>query len=410
MRWLRRLGLVGVMLAAFGAAAQDTTPEPTDDAAQGLANTIEGSAVITETLPFDEAYLDRLELPDGFSVNVFAQGLGNVRWFAVAPDGTIFVTRRQEGDVIALTDADGDGVADSPEVNVVLSDLPYVHGIVFNGNQVYLATDTRVYVADWSSGAALSAPRELLSGLPDAGQHPNRTLAIGPDGLLYLTIGSNCNACVEPSPVAATMVRMNPDGSNLELFAAGLRNTIGFGWHPVTGDLWGMDHGSDWRGDDQPPEELNRLVEGLNYGWPFCFADQQPDVFIPSPPPGGLGREAYCQRTAPPDLTYTAHSAPIGMVFYNGDQFPDEYTNDAFIAMRGSWNRSEPSGYEIVRLVFDDNGQPVEFQTFLSGFLISEQIANFGRVAGLAIAPDGSLLIAEDSNGVIYRVSYTEGG
>jgi glucose/arabinose dehydrogenase len=405
--------LCGALLT-IGVAAQDATPteEPEAPAAeetpQGLANSVEGSAIITTTLPFDPQFLDRLQLPEGFAVNIFAQGLGNVRWMTFAPDGTLFVSRRDEGDVIALADTNADGVADSPELDVVASDIPYVHGLTFNGNQLYMAADKKVLVADWTGGANLTNVRVIIDDLPDGGQHPNRTIAFGPtDGLMYITIGSTCNACPETNPENATILRANPDGSNREIFASGLRNTMGFGWHPGSGAMWGMDHGSDWRGDEQPPEELNQLVEGNNYGWPYCFADQQPDLFIAVPPPGGSGRAAYCQRTVAPSLTYTAHSAPIGMVFYTGSQFPEEYANDAFVAMRGSWNRNPPSGYKIVRIHFDENGVPTEFEDFLTGWLIEEQIANFGRVAGLAIAPDGSLLIAEDSNGIIYRVSYT---
>jgi glucose/arabinose dehydrogenase len=400
-------------IAVLSASAQEatSTPTPTSPASQetpqGLDNSIEGNAVITETLPFDPQFLERLQLPEGFEVNIFAQGLGNVRWMAVAPDGTLFVTRRQEGDVIALSDTNSDGVADSPEINVVASDIPYVHGITFNGNQVFLAADKEIFVADWDGGENLTQPTVLVNDLPDGGQHPNRTIAFGPDGLMYITVGSTCNACDETNPENATMLQAQPNGSNRVIFASGLRNTIGFGWHPQTGELWGMDHGSDWRGDEQPPEEVNRIVQDNNYGWPYCFADQQPDVFIASPPAGGTGRAAYCQRTVAPVLTYTAHSAPIGMVFYTSDQFPEEYRNDAFVAMRGSWNRNPPSGYKIVRIHFDENGLPTEFEDFMTGFLIEEQLANFGRVAGLAIAPDGSLLIAEDTNGIIYRVAYT---
>ncbi|MBK8020782.1 MAG: sorbosone dehydrogenase family protein [Chloroflexi bacterium] len=393
------------MVTATGTTTATPVPEP-DATDEGLANTLDGAAVITETLPFETAMLDRLQLPEGFEVNVFAQGLGNARWMAIAPDGTVFRTRRAEGDVIALTDQDVDGVADMPQVNVVVSDLPFVHGITFNGSQVYLVTETQIYLADWLGGPALSQLRLLVSDLPAGGQHPNRTVAVGPDNMLYVTIGSTCNACAEPNPENATILHMRLDGTGREIFASGLRNTIGFGWHPVSGELWGMDHGSDWRGNDQPPEELNRLHHGENYGWPFCFSDQQPDLFIPAPPPGGSGRAAYCQRTTGPVLEYTAHSAPIGMVYYNADQFPDEYRGDAFIAMRGSWNRNPPTGYKVVRLLFDDSGQPTGFEDFLTGFLIEEQLANFGRVAGLAVAADGSLLIAEDQNGIIYRVSY----
>jgi len=168
-----------------------------------------------------------------------------------------------------------------------------------------------------------------------------------------------------------------------------------------------MDHGSDWRGDDQPPEELNRLSEGTDYGWPFCFGDRQPDPYLAQDPTGATKQE-YCSLTEAPALTYQAHAAPIGMVFYTGDSFPDGYAGDAFVAMRGSWNRSEAVGYEVVRVDFDD-GQPTGFDTFLSGFLIEDGTAQFGRVAGLLVAHDGSLLIAEDQTGVIYRVSYTGG-
>ena len=388
-----------VFTAAF-ATAQENTPEPA-----GLSNDLEASAVITETLPFSPDFVNRLQLPDGFEVNIFAQGLGNIRMIAVAPDGTILITRRAEGDVIALTDADGDGTADSPDVNVVTSDLPFVHGIVFNGNRLYLATDTQVLVADWANGT-LSQPQVIINDLPVGGQHPNRTLGFSPDGMLYITVGSTCNACDETDPENATILRAQPNGTGREIFAQGLRNTIGFGWHPVTGELWGMDHGSDWRGNDQPPEELNRLEFERNYGWPFCFSNQQPDVYLAVPPPGSMGRAAYCQRTVPPVLEYTAHSAPIGMVFYTADQFPTDYSNNAFVAMRGSWNRNPPFGYKVVRIMFDDNGQPTGFEDFLTGFLVEEEIANIGRIAGVAIAPDGSLLITEDQNGVVYRVSY----
>ena len=345
-----------------------------------------------------------LTVPDGFTVNVFAQGLGNVRMMAQAEDGTVYVTRRNEGDVIALRDDDGDGVADFMDT---LVELEGVHGITIHEGRIYLAPPTTVYAADLFVNGNIGQLEEFVTGLPSGGQHPNRTIAFGPDGRFYVTIGSTCNSCVESDERNATIHVAEPDGANLTLFAGGLRNTIGFGWHPVTGEMWGMDHGSDWRGDDQPPEELNRLSEGTDYGWPFCFGDRQPDPYLAQDPTGATKQE-YCSLTEAPALTYQAHAAPIGMVFYTGDSFPEGYAGDAFVAMRGSWNRSEAVGYEVVRVDFDD-GQPTGFDTFLSGFLIEDGTAQFGRVAGLLVAHDGSLLVAEDQNGVIYRVSYTGG-
>jgi glucose/arabinose dehydrogenase len=207
-----------------------------------------------------------------------------------------------------------------------------------------------------------------------------------------------------------------PDGSVRNVYAKGLRHTIGFGWHPITGVLYGFDHGSDWRGDDQPPEELNRIEANADYGWPWCYADKQPDQFASQQPPGTT-KGSYCTMTQGPQLTYTAHAAPIGMAFYTGAMFPPEYQGDAFVAMRGSWNRSQPSGYEVVRVRFNDAGEPESLEPFMTGWLLSEgvpdpanpgqnKVGQFGRVAGVAVWTDGSLLISEDQGGVIYRVTY----
>lgn len=369
----------------------------------GNSATVEGAITAPAQRAMTPALVNQLQLPAGFSVAVWADGLGNPRMMAFGPDGTLYVTRRQQGDVLALRDLNGDGRAD--EQQVVASNLTGVHGITVRDSALYLATPTHVYRADILSNGTLSAPQVIISDLPLGGQHPNRTLGFGPDGLLYITVGSTCNAC-DDNDENATMHRANADGSGRTVIATGLRNTIGFGWHPVSGQLWGMDHGSDWRGDDQPPEELNRIDVGGNYGWPFCFADRLVDRFIPTPPQGTT-REAYCATTRGPVLTYQAHSAPIGMTFYTAGQFPAEYRNDAFVAMRGSWNRRQPTGYKIVRIQFNDGGQPVAISDFLTGFLIENGQAHFGRLAGVTVAPDGSLLVSEDTNGVIYRITYT---
>jgi glucose/arabinose dehydrogenase len=364
---------------------------------------MEGYLATPQQLKFDESLLKQLNLPAGFEINVFAKDLGNPRNLAIAPDGTIYVTRREEGDILALRDSNKDGRADTQQT--VASGFPYANGITIRQNRLYFVTDRELYVADLRPGGKISKPQQLIGDLPDGGQHPNRTLAFGPDGTLYVSVGSSCNACDESNEEHATMLRVQPDGSKRTIFARGLRNTIPFGWHPQTGEFWGLDHGTDWRGNDQPPEELNLIQAGQHYGWPFCWGDRQPDVYLSADPEGTTKKE-FCAKTEPPVLTYTAHSAPLAMVFYTASQFPAEYRNDAFVTMRGSWNRNPPVGYKVVRLRYE-NGKPVAFEDFITGFLNDKKSTQFGRPVGIATAPDGSLLFTDDTNGVIYRVSYT---
>lgn len=369
---------------------------------EGKVFSAQSNTLIPEAARPTETLMAALELPEGFEIEVFADGLGNARIMAQGEDGTIYVTRRDEQDVRALVDEDGDGTADN--MRSVAENLPYVNGIALHESMVYLATDTSVYRAPIEANGDFGPMEVLIADLPDAGQHPNRTLAVGPDGMLYITVGSTCNVCQDTNPENATILRANLDGSEREIFASGLRNTIGFSWHPETGVLYGMDHGSDGHGDDTPPEELNRLELGNNYGWPFCYGNRQVDNYFSQLPTGATGPEV-CAQTQAPVLTYQAHSAPIGYLYYTGSQFPAEYQNDAFIAMRGSWNRDPAVGYKVVRLHFED-GEPVTFEDFLSGFLLDDGVTQFGRPAGLLVAQDGSLLVADDTGGVIYRVSY----
>jgi glucose/arabinose dehydrogenase len=350
-----------------------------------------------------EARIDTLRVPEGFELNVYARGLGHARMLSTHGPH-VYLTRPMQGDVLRLVNDDEDGVAES--YVTVASGLMGVHGIAFHESMVYLAAPTRVYRATVGADGAFGTPAEIISDLPDGGQHPNRTLGIGPDAKLYISVGSSCNACPETNPEHATLLRAELDGSARTTFASGLRNTIGFGWHPVTSELWGMDHGSDWLGDDIPPEELNRLQAGKNYGWPYCYGDREIDPVVQDPPK--TTKAAFCAMSAPPVLEVQAHEAPIALAFYEGESFPDSYRNDAFIALRGSWNRSVASGYKIVRLMFDDIGEPTGFEDFVTGFLIEDGLAQFGRLAGVTVAPDGALLFTDDENGFIYRVQATE--
>jgi glucose/arabinose dehydrogenase len=365
--------------------------------------------------PFDASMVSTLRVPPGFAVNVFASGLGQPRMLEVGPDGTVFVTRRGSDDVLALRDGDGDGVADTQRV--FAAGLTGVHGIARMGNDLFLASSETVWRTPIGTTAA---PVVVIGGLPDGGQHPNRTVRVGPDGQLYVSVGSSCNDCAEENQLErGTMIRYSPDGATRTVLAKGLRNTIGYDWHPVSGALWGMDHGSDFHGNDVPPEELNEIKAGANYGWPVCYGERVVDPMTNTPPekltrapgeakpPGTpITREAYCALTEPSVLTTTAHSAPMAMRFYTATQFPAPWRGDAFVAMRGSWNRETPVGYKVVRVRFDGGTRPVAIEDFVTGFLNEAGTAFFARPTGMAIAADGALLVSDDSNGVIYRIAW----
>ncbi|WP_375448082.1 PQQ-dependent sugar dehydrogenase [uncultured Fibrella sp.] len=393
--------IVTALLAAcskdeFNANVPETNKQPTS--AQ-----IEGNVFEPALVPATDARVAQLRVPAGFTIAKFADSLGKPRQLAVSAAGNVYVTDREAGTVTLLRDTNGDGKADRKQV---VATIKSVHGITINNGTMYLATIKEVFRAPINSDGTLGSLQQLINNLPDAGQHPNRTLAIGPDGLLYITVGSTCNACAEPNPEHATMLRANADGSNRTIFAKGLRNTIGFGWHPQTNELYGFDHGIDWLGDEQQKEELNLIKQGAFYGWPYIYGDGN---YNPHPRP--MGDTTYAQilaRTTLPSLSYEAHAAPLAMVFYTNttgsSSFPADYINDAFVTMRGSWNRTKPSGYNVVRVHFE-NGKPTRIDDFVTGFLVDNNQSQFGRPVGIITLPDGSLLFSEDNNGVIYRVS-----
>ncbi|KQP23656.1 PEBP family protein [Pseudorhodoferax sp. Leaf267] len=348
--------------------------------------------------------LAAIKAPEGFSVSVFANSLKNARILAVAPDGTVYVSRRDQGDVVMLRDEDGDGRADNG--GLIVASRAGAHGLAIRDGSLYIATVKEVFKAPIKPDGTLGDLEMLLGDLPDSGQHPNRTIAFGPDGMLYISVGSTCNACNESNPENATLLRASPDGKSRTIFASGLRNTIGFGWDPRTGELWGMDHGIDFLGDDVQPEELNRIERGKQYGWPHIWGAG--GVNPQSTPVGDISKEQWKALSTPMALGYTAHAAPMQMLFYPGGAFPAQYTGDAFVAMRGSWNRNPASGYEIVRVRFAD-GKPQKFEPFVTGFLTDGGKTHIARPVGLALAKDGALLMSDDANGTIYRVAYRGG-
>jgi glucose/arabinose dehydrogenase/Cu/Zn superoxide dismutase len=356
-----------------------------------------------ERLPWSSETPRELRAPDGFAIQAYATGLGAPRMMALGPDGTVYVTRGDSGDVVALKDNDGDGRADSRVI--VASRLPGVHGIAIRDNRFYFATTSSVFMAEGGFDGRPGPTRMILEGLPNGGQHARRTIQFGPDGMMYISVGSTCNDCAEPNPENATILRVSPNGMTRTVYAKGLRNTLGWAWHPQTRELWGFDHGSDFRGNDVPPEELNLIREGGNYGWPFCYGQRTVDRWSHYDPPNRMTPEAYCGATEPAALMYQPHSAPIGFVFYTGSQFPSQYQGDAFVSMHGSWNRSPAAPAKIIRVRFQ-NGRPTRAEDFVTGFLRNNGQSLIGRPAGLLVAADGSLLVSDDANGAIYRVSY----
>ncbi|PYP27712.1 MAG: hypothetical protein DMD55_07755 [Gemmatimonadetes bacterium] len=328
-----------------------------------------------------------LYVPAGFTVNIFAQNVGGVRFLALGPGGAVYATQSGSGQIVRLVDANGDGVAES--VAPVLTGLSDPSGIAFRGDTLYFAQETAVKRLD--PGAA--TPVTVVSGLPPGG-HSTRTIAFGPDNLMYVAVGSSCNVCDDPPPRAA-VTRYNLDGSGAHTFATGLRNSVGLAFNPGSGQLWANNNDRDYLGDDLPPEHLNILQDGKWYGWPQCYLPNQPN-------PEYSG--ANCSNVEPPALTVQAHSAPLGLTFYTGTKFPAEYQGDAFMTYHGSWNRSVPTGAKVVR-VRVQNGRPNAVEDFVTGWQLSDG-SRWGRPVAVVTAADGALLISDDAGGRIWRVSY----
>ena len=334
--------------------------------------------------------LDDIVLPPGFVIEHYAD-VPNARSLTLGEQGTLFVSNRSGSSIYAVVPGD------EPKVIEIDSDLSTPNGVAFRDGDLYVAEIDRIYrYADIESRLdAPPEPERLDIELPAERHHGWRYIAFGPDGKLYVSIGAPCNVCDREG--FAEIIRMNPDGSDRETFARGIRNSVGLAWHPETGELWFTDNGRDMLGDDIPACELNHAPRaGLNFGFPYCHAG---DVRDPE-----FGAEAPCGDFEPPAQKLGPHVAPLGLRFYAGTQFPEEYAGQIFIAEHGSWNRSEKIGYRITLVRLDGN-RAVSYETFARGWLKDGEVS--GRPVDLQVMPDGSLLVSDDLAGKLYRIRYT---
>lgn len=355
-----------------------------------------------------------LRLPPGFQANVFARlapaggdYFRGPRFMAIGPDGHLYLSLGRDNKVVMLPDRNHDGRAD--EIVMVVDRLNAPQGLAFVDGKLLVANQDGVVRIENGK----TSP--LITGLPSGG-HTLKSLKLGPDGYLYLNVGSSCNVCVETDPLRATLLRYTTEGKpagalpsigrhpTSPIWAEGLRNTQGFAWHPKTGAMYATNNGADMRSDsrngkpvdDLPPEHLNHIESGAHYGWPYCWGDHRPD-------PNFSGPAGTCERMQPPALMLPAHSTPIGIAFVDTPNFPVEFQGDALVALHGSWNRQQPSGYKIVRVKFKE-GKPVGATNFVSGWL-SEHGA-WGRPVDVLLSPEGALYISDDRAGLVYRVVY----
>lgn len=358
---------------------------------------------LTQPEKHPDGVVGQLQLPDGFHASLYAANLAGARVLHVTPAGDLLVSRPRAGEVVLLErDHDGDGLPDGRRVLLRNLDLP--HGLDTADGWLYVAEQTAVGRVrfDVASGRVAGEYRQIVTGLTGGGNHWSRTLRIGPDGLLYLTLGSTCNACEEKDPRRAAMMRFNADGSGGGIYASGLRNAVGFDWAPWPVDgrddaLFATDNGRDLLGDDFPPCELNRVVEGGFYGWPYANGYNVPD------PDFGEGHEEQIEKSLPPVFGFRAHNAPLGMRFLRHALEGARLDHTALVALHGSWNRSVPDGYKVVALRWAADGDIVA-EDFLSGFLRDGDV--LGRPADVAEDARGVIYVSDDFNGAIYRIAY----
>ncbi len=347
----------------------------------------------------DRLPLEEIQLPPGFTISLVTDRIPAARQMALGTRGTIFVGTRTSGRVWAARDEDGDGSAES--VAPVLSGLRQPNGVAFRDGSLYVAEIHRVTRYDdiESRLDRPPAPVVVRDDLPTDEWHGWKFIAFGPDGKLYVPVGAPCNVCERDDARYASILRMNADGTDLEVFAKGIRNTVGFDWDPATGELWFTDNGRDELGENSPPDELNHAPRaGMHFGFPYCHGG---DVVDPE-----FGRGRPCSSFTPPVQKLGAHVAALGMAFVRGEAFPEEYRGDVYIPEHGSWNRSRPNGYRLTRVVLDA-GRAVSYEVFAAGWLREDGNEAWGRPVHVLETPAGGLLVSDDRAGAIYRIRWT---
>jgi len=340
-------------------------------------------------------HLDKVEMPAGFRISLYARVPG-ARSMVLSPGGSLFVGTRKEGTVYAVLDHDRDQVAD--EVIAVARGLHMPNGVAFRKGALYVAEVSRVLRYEGIEETLRNPPDPVVinGSLPTDEHHGWKYIAFGPDDRLYVPVGAPCNVCEREDPRYATIMRMDPDGQGLEIYASGIRNTVGFDWHPDTRVLWFTDNGRDWMGDDLPPDELNQApTAGMHFGFPYCHAGRLRDFVY--------GAEKPCSLFSPPAMDLGPHVAALGMKFYTGRMFPNQYRNQIFIAEHGSWNRRDPIGYRIM-LVRLKGDRALEYTVFARGWLQKDRA--WGRPVDVLVMPDGALLVSDDRAGAVYRIYY----
>jgi len=396
MRWLLRIALVLAGLLVAGFFACGLLPERWAVNAP-IWNSLFGWGAEP---PAAAAFGTRIRAAGGYAVSLYAT-VPKARFLRPTPAGDLLVTVPREGRVVRLArDADGDGRPDAQET--LLEGLDRPHGIDLHEGWLYLGEGSAVARVryDAATGRVVGAPERIVTGLPEGGNHWTRTVRIGADGYLYVTVGSSCNVCREEDERRAAMLRFRRDGSEGEIWARGLRNSVGFDWRPATGELFATDNGRDLLGDDFPPCELNRIVRGGDYGWPVANGDRKLD------PDQGAGHEARAAASLPPAHGFRAHTAPLGITFLESDAHPEPYRGAALVALHGSWNRTRKDGYEVVSLHWGADGS-IREEDFLVGFLRDEDV--IGRPVDVAEAADGTIFVSDDYAGAVYRVTREAG-